>query len=382
MQARTDLVFRECFGRSTVATPRRRLPRPRAAILVAVLVAAPAAFWPAAARAKPAPGDRAEPAKLFAARGTLDLTLAAPWREFVRNKNSKRRYPGMLEYVDASGTRRSLPLAFEPRGIHRLEICRFPPIKLIFDKKITKGTPFRGTKSLKLVTHCGDGERWEQYAVKEMLAYRIYNLVTERSFRVRALSVTYVDSVEHSSDGPHFAFLIEDESELAKRNHLKKLEAARLDVAQLEPLENDRFALFEYLIGNTDWAVLNGPSPDRCCHNSKLIGSNIQSKVFAVPYDFDSSGLVDAHYAVPSRKLHIRSNRERVYRGFCANNAMLDTARREILRLEPQILELGRTESRLTARSREAVGDYLSDGFEILRDDEKFERFVTARCRK
>jgi hypothetical protein len=156
----------------------------------------------------------------------------------------------------------------------------------------------------------------------------------------------------------------------------------RIQLEQLEPLESSRFALFEYLIGNTDFAQLSGPTADRCCHNSVLIGENPQSKLFTVPYDFDSSGLVDAYYAVPSPVLHISSNRERVYRGFCTNNATLDTARHEILHLEPQMLELARKDSRLVDRSKEWVGDYLSKGFEVLRDDGKFSRDITAKCRK
>lgn len=351
-------------------------------MLIALLVVAAATFWSGSGRAAAADATTGRPPGLFAAQAPLELTLSAPWRDFMHDKQSKKRYPGMLEYADESGARHAVPLAFEPRGMNRLKVCKLPPIKLVFEKSAVKGTPFRGNKSLKLATHCSNGERWEQYAAREMLAYRIYNLVTERSFRVRPLSVTYVDSVAHSSDGPHFAFLIEDDSELARRNGLEKLDVPRIGVAQLEPLQNDRYALFEYLIGNTDWAVLNGPSADRCCHNSRLIGANAQSNVISVPYDFDSSGLVDAHYAVPSPTLGIRSNRERVYRGFCANNGALETARREMLNLQPRILELARAQSRLSDGSRQAVTDYLATGFEVLRDDERFAREVTAKCRK
>lgn len=352
-----------------------------AVMLVALLFAAHPA-WLGTARAAPAGGDQAKAPKLFATDATLTLTLTAPWRDFVRNKSVKKRYPGTLEYVDDSGAKRSMPVAFEPRGHNRLKVCKFAPIKLIFDKAAIEDTPFRGNKSLKLSTHCASDERSEQYVIKEMLAYHIYNLVTERSFKVRALSVTYVDSTDHSPDGPHSGFLVEDDSAMAKRNHLEKIDLARPRLEQVEPLEGSRFALFEFLIGNTDFAQLSGPTVDRCCHNSVLIGENPQSKLFTVPYDFDSSGLVDAYYAVPNPVLHISSNRERVYRGFCANNATLETARGEFLRLEPQILELARSESRLTAGSREAVGDYLSKGFELLRDDGKFAREVTAKCRK
>jgi hypothetical protein len=352
----------------------------RKVTIVVVLVALLSAAHPAFAGA--AGGDQAKSPKLFATDATLALTLTAPWREFLRNKSAKKRYPGTLEYVDDSKAKHSMPVAFEARGHNRLKVCKFAPIKLIFDKEAIKDTPFRGNKSLKLSTHCASDERSEQYVIKEILAYHIYNLVTERSFRVRALSVTYVDSAENSRDGPHFGFLVEDDSEMAKRNHLEKLDMPRAPLEQLEPLESSRFALFEYLIGNTDFAQLSGPTKDRCCHNSVLIGENPQSKLFTVPYDFDSSGLVDTYYAVPSPVLHISSNRERVYRGFCANNATLEAARREFLHLEPQILELARADSRLVSGSREYVGDYLSKGFEVLREDGKFAREVTAKCRK
>jgi len=341
------------------------------ALFVAVLVAAGPAF-----------AGPAEPPKLFAADATLALTLAAPWRELVRNKSSKARYPGTLEYVDESAVKHSVPLAFATRGNNRLKVCKFPPIKLIFDKEAIKDTPFRGNKSLKLVTHCASDQASEQRIVKEMLAYRIYNLVTQRSFKVRPLTVTYVDSADSSPDGPHFAFLLEDDSDLAKRNELAKLGVPAIDPLQLEPLEASRLSLFEFLIGNTDFSVLNGPSSNRCCHNAVLLGEDKPSMVFAVPYDFDSSGLVDAPYATPSPVLRIRNNRERVFRGFCARNTTLEAARREMLRLEPQILDLVRTESRLDSGRGETASDYLSKGFEVLRDDETFAREVTAKCRK
>lgn len=359
------------------ATTRRYAASSFRNAAIAALLCLRPALLPAADGAGPAKAP-----KLFSNDATLVVTLAGPWRDFMRGKAAKKRYPGTLEYVDESGAKHPMAVAFEPRGINRLKVCKLPPIKLIFDKASVEGTPFRGNKSLKLVTHCASGERWEQYAIKEMLAYRIFNLITERSFRVRALSVTYLDTEDASADGPHFGFLIEDDSAMARRNDLRKLEVPKIELDRLEPLENSRFSLFEFLIGNTDFAVLSGPSADRCCHNSELIGENEPGKVFAVPYDFDSSGMVDAHYAEPSPVLKIRSNRERVYRGFCVGNASLDAARREILGHESGILGLAKGESRLDAGSRQTLVDYLSKGFDLLRDDAKFAAEITAKCRK
>jgi len=360
------------------------IPKYKATVLgmLVALFATHPAFWLTDACAAAAGGDQGKSPKVFTSEATLAMSLAAPWQEFMHNKNAKKPYPATLEYVDESGAKHSVSVAVEARGHNRLKVCKLPPIKLIFEKQAVEGTPFRGNKSLKLSTHCDSGDRWTQYVVKEMLAYHIYNLVTERSFKVRGLSVTYVDSADHSSDGPHVGFLLEDDSAVAKRNHLEKLELPAVPLEHLEPLESSRLALFEYLIGNTDFAVLNGPTKDHCCHNTVLIGENVQGKVFAVPYDFDSSGLVDAHYAAPNAVLHTSSNRERVYRGFCADNATLEAARGEFRRLEPKILELARTETGFDARSREWAGDYLTKGFEVLRDDKKFAGDITAKCRR
>jgi len=136
------------------------------------------------------------------------------------------------------------------------------------------------------------------------------------------------------------------------------------------------------LIGNTDFAVLLGTSADRCCHNAVLIGDNKPSMVFAVPYDFDSSGLVDTRYSIPSPVLKTSSNRERVFRGFCAKNATLEGARREMLRLEPQVLDMVRSDTLLDAKGKVTASEYLSNGFDDLRDDERFAREIIAKCRK
>src|ERR1041385_488139 len=124
----------------------RAMTRCRKATIVALFVALLGAAHPAPAGA--AGGDATKSSNLFGTDATLALTLTAPWREFVRNKSSKASYPGTLDYVDESGAKRSLPLAFSTRGHNRLKVCRFPPVKLIFEKEAVKGTPFHGNKSL------------------------------------------------------------------------------------------------------------------------------------------------------------------------------------------------------------------------------------------
>jgi len=96
----------------------------RKAAVVVMFVALLFAAHPAIAAA--AGGDQAKPPKIFASEATLTMTLTAPWQEFLRSKNSKKRYPGTLEYIDDSGAKHSMPVAFEPRGkqpAEGLQVC-------------------------------------------------------------------------------------------------------------------------------------------------------------------------------------------------------------------------------------------------------------------
>lgn len=319
---------------------------------------------------------------LFESGSELEMTISAPWREIVRNKRNQDPYPATLQYADEAGTRRSMALTVERRGKTRQKVCHFPPIRLRFDKDDVEGTLLEGNKSIKMVTHCDSGQRWEQYYVLEMLAYRIYNLITDRSFRVRPLSVTYHDSVRGKDDGPRFAFLIEDDKLVAERNGLDKFDAVEIRPAQLDSLESSRFALFQYLIGNADWSSLGGPPGDDCCHNAKLIGPESGAPVYALPYDFDSSGLVDAHYAVPNEALRITRVTQRLFRGFCLHNATLHSARAEFLENRGAIEAIVETEPLLRPRTRSQAIRYLGEFFDVMQDNARFERAIMNACRK
>jgi hypothetical protein len=351
--------------------------------LIAALVLSLTGFVATDLRAE-AP-DAGKPARLFASEDTLEVTMTAPWSELQRQKSYQGAYPAELRYRDDNGSPVVLAMTVERRGVKRQQICNFPPIKLRFEKDAVKGTAFRGQKSLKLVTHCESPDRYEQYYILEMLAYRIYNLLTDVSFRVRPLQVTYVDSADNTVLYSKFAFLVEDDSDLAKRNSLKKLDIPRISPSRLDSRQSSLMSLFQYMIGNVDWAATMGPDPAECCHNIQLLAPEpFEPKDFAlpVPYDFDSSGLVNARYAVPHESLAITSVTQRLYRGYCMHNATLDDARQQILASEAAIRALISNESRLTSSSRKQASRYLGDFFETARNPDRFEKYVTGKCRK
>lgn len=323
--------------------------------------------------------------ELFASDDILDVSITAPWEELVRNADYQGAYPATLEFRAADGSTHTLPLTVERRGVKRQEACRFPPIKLRFDKSDVKGSLFQGEKSLKLVTHCQDSDRYDQYYIIEMLAYRMYNLITDYSFRVRPLSVNYIDSASGDVEADRFGFFIEDDSDVAKRNGLKKLDVPRTSQSRLDPKTASEFALFQYMIANVDWSPVVGPDPEECCHNTKLIAPRpleADDWIQPVPYDFDTSGLVDAPYAYPPENLGIRSVTQRLYRGYCVHNETLPAARQLYREKQGEILAVLDSDPRLGDRSKKQAARFLEKFFEVLEDDKDFERQILRKCRK
>jgi len=330
------------------------------------------------------PGKSDKPDKLFSSEDTLNVNITGPWRDIQRDAANQQPYPGKLEYKDAQGNPVSLDITVGRRGITRQRVCEFPPIRLRFDKEEVKGTLFRGQDSLKLVTHCESVKRFEQYFILEMLSYRMYNLITDYSFRVRPLNVTYIDSESGKKTEDRFAFVIEDDSDVAKRHDLKKVTVPKVRLSQLEPRETSKMSLFHYMISNVDWSALSGPD-DSCCHNTKLIGPEpLQKgdKIYPIPYDFDSSGLVDAHYAVPAAGLPVKTVTQRLYRGYCVFNNELETTREEFLKQETAIYALVNNEDRLFTNTKNKSIKYLGKFFDIIKDPKDFDRLIIRKCRK
>ena len=316
--------------------------------------------------------EEVKPPKLFS---------PGPWDTIRRNKKKDDRYPVQLRYTGADGAQHTIDAEVSLRGITRRRICRFPPLKLHFDKKKLKGTEFRGNKSLKLVTYCDTGSKYEQYYIKEFLTYRIFNLITEYSFRARPMIIQYKDSKKDDSI-TRFGFLIEDVDDLAKRNDMEELSIASAPYRELDPVTTSQLSLFQFMIGNLDWAATSGPKDDSCCHNSRLIGAgNDINPKYTVPYDFDSSGLVNTHYAAPPEGLRVRNIRQRLYRGFCAFNDELPQTVALFREKKTDILALFQDNTHLSDYMRKDASDYIEDFYKIIDKPKRFEKDIIGKCR-
>lgn len=319
---------------------------------------------------------------LFQDDGILKVRIEAPLSTLIRERSDTEYLDGTFAYADTSGEEVALDLKLRARGMYRRQrdTCDLPPIRLNFRKSQVKGTAFAGQDKLKLVTHCEQGrDRYEQYVLKEYLAYRILNAVTDSSFRARLMRVDYVDTDRNGEVDTRYAFVIEDDELLAERIGATVLKVPRIQYSQVDKEHGALVAVFEYLIGNTDFSMVVGAKDDDCCHNVVLFAKDTDGYL-PIPYDFDFSGLVNATYAKPNPKLPIKRVTRRLYRGMCEHNEYVDAALARFRDNESTIKEMVTSLEGLDGKMRETALEFIDRFYEDTATAKSVDRYLIRKC--
>lgn len=324
----------------------------------------------------------AKPDRLFAAHDALEITLTAPFRSIVRDRDDHPQdRPATLGY-EFEGEAHLVAIGIRARGKSRRErdVCTFPPLRLNLPKAAVKGTLFAKQNKLKLVTHCKSKASHQQVLLREYLAYRMLNLLTDASFKVRLLTVNYVDEDRGGRVITRLGFLIEHKDRLARRLGTELIKITRVERNKLAPAAASLAELYQFLISNTDFSFVAGPANDLCCHNAvPFVG--VAGKVIPVPYDFDVSGLVDAPYALPQENLKQRNLKDRLFRGFCRSAPHLDDAVAKAQASRDAIYELVADLDGLNEKNQRQVTRFIDGFYKILDDPALYERRIAGACR-
>jgi len=319
---------------------------------------------------------------LFQDNAVIDITINAPFPSLLKRRPNEEYLPGTLAYADADGNDVMLDIGIRTRGNFRRQkrICPFPPLRVNLDKAQTKGTLFHKQNKLKLVAHCRDNSaRYEQGVIKEYLAYRILNMLTDISYRARLVRVTYIDTENKHKDRVHYAFFIEHKKRMSKRIGLPEIVTPKIKTAQLEGAYSDLTSLFQYFIGNTDFSPIAGAKGEDCCHNSTLFG-NEGELIYAIPYDFDMSGLVNAPYAEPNPRFKITRVTQRLYRGRCAHIGNLDTSAKMFRDNRDEIFALITSQAELVPKTKKSVTRFVEDFYKVIDNPKKLDREIRKDC--
>jgi hypothetical protein len=313
---------------------------------------------------------------LFGDSSAMNITLTLDLKEYQRKKHEGKYLPARFTYQINDTLRLEKEMRVKARGNFRRDYCQFAPFWLNIKKSGVENKYLKDTKKIKIVTHCGDSKSYRDLVLKEYLAYRIYNILSPVSFRVRLIDMTYVDTGRKGRITHTWAFMIEPEELVAERHQALVFKKDDLSMRLMEPEAFDLMAMFMYMIGNPDYSVAGR-------HNVKILGLEGfgATGYTPVPYDFDYSGLVNASYAIPGDNLGISSVRERYFLGLCREDEAYLKAIQTLNDHREEILELVREFSYLDERDRKEMILYLESYFKKSGNPQVLIRDLRSTCR-
>ena len=311
---------------------------------------------------------------LFDSDEIINIKLSGAVRTLFNDRGDNAPYrPLVLTYKGGDSNEVTINIRAKTRGNFRRkkENCTYPPILLNFTRKEAKPSLFDQQDKLKLVTPCAG----DNYVIREYLVYKLYNLITPKSFKARLARVTFFDT-EKKKETQFYSMLLEEDEQMATRNNSKLMEIKNLSGESTETETFLKMAVFQYLIGNTDWSV-------PFLHNIRILAFDPKSVPSVVPYDFDHAGIVDAPYALPPEQLELRSTQERRFRGYCITDwKTMDEVIATYIRLKDDIYKVYTTSTLLDPKYVKATTKFLDEFYETINNPKKMKAEFSFPCNK
>jgi hypothetical protein len=250
---------------------------------------------------------------LFEEEDLLKVSLRFDVAKFVKKAERDQSIDGIMtmHFSQTDSLERKVTLKY--RGQSRFERCRYPPARITFKKPLYEASDSGRIKNIKLVNQCQQGSVYGDYVIREYLVYKLYNVLTDTSFRARLISLDFIDSENKRKTITQYGILLEPEKLLEKRLNLLEIKTKSLSQRHMYPVMIDRLAIFNYMVSNWDWSI-----PGQ--HNVSVFTSSnpeLAGQGIPVPFDFDLTGVVNADYAIPPPGIGIETNRDRMFSGIC-----------------------------------------------------------------
>ena len=290
----------------------------------------------------------------------LEVDLTLDMGALLADRKSKESFPAQWSFRDQEGQLQDWATKVKIRGkFRRLKCSAMPPLKLNFKKGALAEAGLAKYDDLKLVMPCvDDPKEAKELLLKEYLAYRIYNQLTDESYRVQFLRINFKDQ-QTGEIQQKWGFLIEDTAELRARLGAEKCEKKfGITPEQVNPEQFKTMALFQYMIGNTDWSLFH------VVRNVKPL--QMGEQLISIPYDFDFAGLVNAPYAIINPNYALTSLRERIYLGELKDLKTLGSTITHFKQKEKAILRLIKGCKELPRASRNDLILYIRSFYQSL----------------
>lgn len=314
----------------------------------------------------------------FGDQDPLSVKLRYPVKDLLEKSNDSTYIPCEFSYFDDERWK-VIEAEIRIRGGFRRTYCFYTPLRLKIPEVKSQSTPFENYRKAKLVLPCLKSKKAEDNLIKELMAYKIFEILSPYHFKTRLLEVE-LEWVRKNKTETYslLGFMIQNDEGFARMHNAKEIERYIDHKAQDEEYRVVN-AVFQYMIGNTDFSTVY-------LHNEKVF--YIDDMIVPVPYDFDMSGLVDASYAVVSQirneVLPIEKVTKRLYRGFEADDEILEKVRSRFLEKEIEVYAAVESLESYFSDNKEyeLARTYIEGFYDVLKDDKKFRKRIADKGRK
>jgi len=293
----------------------------------------------------------------------INVTIETNLDSLINYRKRETYQRAKFTYEDKDGVVITRKMKVKPRGKYRRKVCDFPTIKLNFSKKELKADGMAKYDDYKVVTHCLDDKKEsKENVLREYLVYKMYNILSPKSYQVKYVKITYIDSEGKMNTLKRTGFLIEDTGELEDRIGVEVHPEPKFPIDSFDIEQYNFVALFQYMIGNVDWRA----TP--FVKNAKAMKAEREDKYQLIPYDFDFSGVVNVSYMRVAEHLNQKNNRQRIFLGHIIRQKELKSNFERYEAKKIELLDYISNFDLLPKPSRKSIRKYIESFYEDIAD--------------
>ncbi len=304
---------------------------------------------------------------------TLTLELASNFEQLKDSRRQQEYQDAVLTLSGDQGQTLQQEVQIKARGKFRCIRCDMPPVKIKFYKDTLRSAGLSKMNELKLVIPCRQGDEYKTFLFKEFLTYRLYNVLTDRSYRVKRVDLQFNCTESETEYQLQPAFILEHEEELVKRLNAKVIDTTGMPPSTYAREDYLRFQLFQFMIGNTDWI----PPTE---HNFGVIKIKGENTFVPIPFDFDFSGLVATDYSVPNSMTGLSTVQDRFFMGNGWSEAELEAGFQFFREKKEALLTVIEQFEELDKRERKQMAKYIEGFYDIIDSPREVRRYFTERA--
>ena len=137
----------------------------------------------------PASAQKIDRVKFFQEESIVNATLEMDLKDLLAKKAKQRYLPGTMTLTMKDGPVITEKITATVRGNFRRETCFMPGLTVNF--KADTNSSMSKFKTAKISNGCSSGDDAGQLVIKEYLVYKIYNVLTDMSLKVRLMNISF-----------------------------------------------------------------------------------------------------------------------------------------------------------------------------------------------